>query len=322
MSHGHGVLTDGELTPRGEFEGIRGSFEPLVARTRTFHRPFGPTAYDCVTLAFVRSGSAILLSEFGERPVTVGDVIALGANTLCGSEPEGWMTATTIFLDRDYLVDQVFWQHAAILADRFDAQDFMDKVYAEPAQILRLGEDRAGMLMPWLDELVALSVNGPGPEHFYRMQALLFAVLDVLVPFVKITAVPASPSQRTWIVPTLPRHRRFRPLRAEAAHARDLLHASPADPWTLGALAERVHLSPKQLTRVFMEAYGKTPLAYLTMLRVEHMARLLRDDKLSVTAAGRAAGWSSRSRATEAFRQCVGVTPQRYRVRVRAAATA
>lgn len=274
-----------------------------------------------MTLAFVRSGSAILLSEFGERPVAVGDVIALGANTLCSSEPEGWITITTIYLDRDYLVDQVFWQHAAILADRLDAQDFMDKVYAEPAQILRLGEDRAGMLMPWLDEMVALSVDRPDPAHFYRMQALLFAVLDVLVPFVKITAVPASPSQRAWIVPSLPRHWRFRPLRVEVAEVRELLHGSPADPWTLGTLAERVHLSPKQLTRVFMEAYGKTPLAYLTMLRVEHMARLLREGELSVTAAGRAVGWPSRSRATEAFRQCVGVTPQRYRARVRTMAT-
>lgn len=297
------------------------SFVPIFARTATIHRPVQPIAYDCVALIFIRSGSAFLLSEFGERPVAVGDVVALGANTLCASEPEGWVTTTTIFLDRDYLVDQVFWQHAAVLADRLDAQDFMDKVYAEPAQVLRLGEDRAGMLMPWLDELAALSVTGPGPEHFYRMQALLFAVLDVLVPFVKITAAPGSSSQRAWIIPTLPRHRRFRPLRAEATEARELLHGSPADPWTLGALAERVHLSPKQLTRVFMEAYGKTPLAYLTMLRVEHMARLLREGELSVTAAGKAVGWSSRSRAAEAFHQCVGVTPQRYRARVRTMAT-
>lgn len=297
------------------------NFTPILARTGSVHEPLRPVAYDCVRIGVVRAGSAILYSEFGEQPVKVGDVVALGAHTLCGIEPEGWITVTTIYLDRDYLVDQFFWQHAGSLRDRLDAQDFMDDVYAEPAQILHLGEDRAGLLMPWLDELVALSVDRPDPAHFYRMQALLFAVLDVLVPFVKITAVPASASQRAWIDPTLPRHRRFRALRAEATEARDLLHGSPADPWTLGALAERVHLSPKQLTRVFMEAYGKTPLAYLTMLRVEHMARLLREGELSVTAAGRAAGWSSRSRAAEAFRQCVGVTPQRYRVRVRAAAT-
>jgi hypothetical protein len=61
-----------------------------------------------------------------------------------------------------------------------------------------------------------------------------------------------------------PSPRRGAPLRAEAAQARALLHESPAEPWTLGALAEQVHLSQKQLSRVFVEAYGKTPLAYLT----------------------------------------------------------
>ena len=57
-------------------------FVPIFVRTATTHRPIGPTAFDCVTLIFVRSGSAILMSEFGERPVSVGDVVALGANTL------------------------------------------------------------------------------------------------------------------------------------------------------------------------------------------------------------------------------------------------
>ncbi|PWD41008.1 hypothetical protein ACN93_21710 [Gordonia paraffinivorans] len=71
-------------------------------------------------------------------------------------------------------------------------------------------------------------------------------------------------------------------MRVEAAQARDLLRESPGAPWTLGTLAEQVHLSQKQLSRVFVEAYGKTPLAYLTMLRVERMAELLRDRELSL----------------------------------------
>ncbi|MBD4477059.1 AraC family transcriptional regulator, partial [Xanthomonas citri pv. citri] len=75
------------------------------------------------------------------------------ANTLCGAEPEDWVTVTTLYLDRDYVVDQVFWQYAAVLADRLAAKDFIAARYSEPAQVLRLGEDRAGCLMPWLDEL-------------------------------------------------------------------------------------------------------------------------------------------------------------------------
>ncbi|MDN5757560.1 MAG: hypothetical protein L0H59_03375 [Tomitella sp.] len=76
-------------------------FWPVVARTESLHRPREPIAYDCVKLIFVRAGSAIVFSEFGERPVRVGDVVLLAANTLCGAEPEGWVTTTTLYLDRD-----------------------------------------------------------------------------------------------------------------------------------------------------------------------------------------------------------------------------
>lgn len=91
------------------------NYQPVLARTRTVHRPVGPVAYDCVKVIVVRSGSAILFSEFGQKPVNVGDVVILGANVLCGSEPEGHITVTTVYPDTDYVIDQVFWQHAGLL---------------------------------------------------------------------------------------------------------------------------------------------------------------------------------------------------------------
>lgn len=184
------------------------TFTPILARSRTLHRPIDPAAYDCVKLIFVRDGSAILLSEFGEKPVAVGDVVALAANTLSGERTRRIDHRHTLYLERDHVVDQVFWQHAALLADRLDAQDFADEICSEAAQILHRGVDRAGMLMPWLDELVALSLDGPSPKHFYRVQALLFAVLDVVTPSVRTTAARRSPTQRTAVHPSPPRHRR------------------------------------------------------------------------------------------------------------------
>lgn len=284
-----------------------------MARTESVHRPRDPIAYDCVKLIFVRAGSALLFSEFGERPVRVGDVVLLGPNTLCGAEPERWVTVTTLYLDRDYVVDQVFWQHAAVLTDRLAAKDFIEARYAEPAQVLRLGEDRAGYLMPWLDELGQLSLDGPAPERFYRMQALLFAVLDVVCPFVQTTGVRRSPTQRKTTWPGTPALRRLAPLRAEARAAADLLRDDPARRWTLSELAEAVHLSPSQLGRVFVDAYGMTPMTHLTTLRAEHLARLLRETNLPVELAMREVGWRSRGHAARMFRQAVGVTPARYR---------
>lgn len=291
----------------------RERFRPILARTRSIQHSVGPVAYDCVKLIFVRHGSAILFSEFGEQPATTGDVVLLGASTLCGSEPEGSITVTTLYLDRDYVIDQVFWAHAAVLADRWEAQDIFDERYSEPAQILHLGEDCAGMLMPWLDEMVALSLDGPTPGRFYRLQALLFAVLDVITPLVATTPLRRTSSKRKATRPGMPRHRRFIPLRAEARQVADLMGDQPARRWTLPELAAAVHLSPSQLGRVFVDAYGKTPMTYLTTLRAEHLARLLRETDLPIEQAMRQVGWHSRGHAARLFRQAVGVTPARYR---------
>ncbi|EYT55763.1 AraC family transcriptional regulator [Leucobacter sp. UCD-THU] len=288
-------------------------YDALIARTRTIRRPIGPVAYDCVRVIVVRDGSAFLFSEFGQQPIKSGDVVLLGANVLCGSEPEGHITVTTVYLDTDYVLDQVRWQYAGFVCDRLDAQGFADAIYSEPAQILRLGEDRAGMLMPWLDELVALSVDGDFVRHYLRIQALWFQVAYVIAPHITVSPVRISPSQRAHIRPTLPRDRRFAPLRVEARRAAALLRENPARRWTLDDLAAEVHLSPSRLSSVFVEAYGKTPLAYLTMLRAEHLAKYLRETDLTVAAAMLRVGWHSRSHATRLFRQYVGVTPGHYR---------
>lgn len=69
----------------------------------------GPVVYDCVTVIVVRDGSAIILSEFGQKPVKPGDVLLLGANVLCAADPEEHITVTTVCLDPDYVLDQVRW---------------------------------------------------------------------------------------------------------------------------------------------------------------------------------------------------------------------
>ena len=93
----------------------------------------------------------------------------------------------------------------------------------------------------------------------------------------------------------------------------ELLRAAPAQRWTLGDLAEAVHLSSSQLGRVFVDAYGKTPMTYLVTVRAERLARLLRETDLPIEAAMRDVGWHNRGHAARLFRQAVGVTPTRYR---------
>lgn len=229
-------------------------FQPVFARTRTYHRPTGPVIHDCVVVSVIRDGSAILFSEFGQQAVSVGSVVVLSANTLCCCEPEEQVTFTTVYLDAEYVIDQVFWQYSDRLRDRLYAERLAAHVYTEPTQILRLGEDRAGTLFPWLDELASLSADDSPTDHFYRTQALWFSIAHVVAPHVKTSPLRNSATQRasSWL--TSPRHRRFAPLRSEAHRAAELLRANPERRWSVGDLAEAVHLSKSQIGRVFVDA--------------------------------------------------------------------
>jgi AraC-like DNA-binding protein len=207
----------------------------------------------------------------------------------------------------------VFWQHVSLLSDRLDARELVGKLYLEPIQLLHLGVELLDQIEPWLDELVRLTTRGDGAKRFNRIQAMWLLVADAISPFIMVSPVRLSRSQRERLHPTLPRHRRFVPLRSEAIHAAELERADLAHHWSVGELAERVHLSESRLSRVFADAYGKTPMAYLTMLRVEELARLLRETDVLVGDAIGRVGWHSVSYAIRVFRAYIGVTPGAYR---------
>ncbi|GAA3669127.1 AraC family transcriptional regulator [Yimella lutea] len=289
------------------------TFSPLLARTQVAHAPVDPIAFDCLKFIVVRAGRARLFSEFGVHFVSMGDVVILAANTLCGAEPEGWISTTTLYLDRDYVIDQVFWQYASRFHERLDASQFLDAHYAEPTQVVRIGRHKAGLMMPWLDELVALSVDGLPPDRFYRAQSLVSAVFDILVPFIVVANEGTAGARRSVSAPTVPRHRQFRPVRPEVLEVAQVLRAELDRHWTVTELAARAHLSVSQLRRVFVEAFGKSPISYLTMLRAERMAHLLRVDNAPISEIAAQVGWGDPDFAALQFRRSVGVSPSEYR---------
>ena len=165
--------------------------------------------------------------------------------------------------------------------------------------------------MPWLDELTALSTNGPLPERFYRLQALLFSVFDIVVPTLDEGGIVRR--GRSSVLPRLPRHRVFSPVQEEARLAAQMLRDGLAEEWTLDRLAASVHLSRSRIGRVFREAFGKTPIAYLTMIRAERMAELLRTTDASIATIASQVGWPDPDYAGRLFKQSVGHSPRQYR---------
>lgn len=92
-----------------------------------------------------------------------------------------------------------------------------------------------------------------------------------------------------------------------------LLREKPSRRWSVAELADEVHLSKSQVNRLFVDAFGKSPIAYLTMIRTEQMAALLRTTDAPITVIAREVGWSDADFATRQFRRSIGVTPTDYR---------
>jgi len=80
---------------------------------------------------------------------------------------------------------------------------------------------------------------------------------------------------------------------------------------TLGALARFAGLSAYHLCRVFREAVGMTPHAYVTQVRVRRAKALLREG-LPIAMVAAETGFYDQAHLTRQFKRIVGVTPGRY----------
>jgi AraC-like DNA-binding protein len=95
--------------------------------------------------------------------------------------------------------------------------------------------------------------------------------------------------------------------------ARELIESSVRTP-TLDELARAAALSKFHLLRLFSAAFGCSPSAYASRLRVERGRRLLEATSMSVAAIGEALGYESTGAFIRAFRRHFGVTPSAIRV--------
>ncbi len=92
------------------------------------------------------------------------------------------------------------------------------------------------------------------------------------------------------------------------------LHRSPARPWTVKSLAAAAGLSRAVFARRFKDLVRATPLAYLTQLRLDTAARLLRTTDDPLAAIAQSVGYTSEFAFNRAFRRTRGSPPGRFRL--------
>jgi AraC-like DNA-binding protein len=99
---------------------------------------------------------------------------------------------------------------------------------------------------------------------------------------------------------------------------RDLIQDCLEEELTLADLSLEADLSEWHFLRAFRQAFGETPKAYLTRLRLERAKELLTISSRSVTEICFDLGFSSLGSFSTLFRRQVGLSPAEFRRRVRA----
>jgi AraC-like DNA-binding protein len=183
-----------------------------------------------------------------------------------------------------------------------DARPFNPLLAALP-RVLRVSGRTLGAdswVSTFLRAVVAESnQRRPGGEAVLeRMSELLF--VEVLRRYVD--ALP--PEQTGWLAG----------MRDPAVgRALALLHARPAEPWSMEALSKQAGLSRSSLHERFVHFIGQPPMQYLARWRMQLASGLLRETNGKLIEIALAVGYESEAAFSRAFKREAGVAPGAWR---------
>ena len=101
--------------------------------------------------------------------------------------------------------------------------------------------------------------------------------------------------------------------RRRAVEAALWIDAHAEEAIDLDSAASEVGLSPFHFLRLFSKVVGVTPHQYLVRTRVRRAARLLADDRRSITDVALDVGFADLSNFVRTFHRAAGVSPRRFR---------
>jgi AraC-like DNA-binding protein len=127
---------------------------------------------------------------------------------------------------------------------------------------------------------------------------------DILLVQVLRAWLAEQPDQPSWL-------RGLNDARIGPALA--LIHERPSETWTVEKLAAQVSLSRSPFTVRFRRVVGETPQTYITRVRMQRAARLIREQDASLGRVALAVGYESESAFNKAFKRQYRKTPGQFR---------
>lgn len=273
---------------------------PLRVKDATARRPTGEVSVEAVKVVFTLSGWARISSTHGSVTLSEGTVLTIPPGVTCRGFPEGWTRTVTMYLDPEYLSEQLRW-----LGDTHPLVHQLRYALSGDAglQLLHFPITRMQDLGPRLVQLAHLPQY---PEHEFALLSLTSNVFDAVGRLV------GTSRARSTSIPTVLARPRDEVIATIALMRSDLRRA-----WRIDELARSVALSPSQLSRLFRSQTGISPAAYLARLRADRMAELLAATGVAVGEAATLVGWVEPSVASRAFKRWYGASPREYAARAR-----
>jgi AraC-like DNA-binding protein len=86
----------------------------------------------------------------------------------------------------------------------------------------------------------------------------------------------------------------------------------PETPPVIKELAVYANMSPSKLKRLFRQIFGNSIFSYYQTFRMKEAARLLKEEKLSVSDVGYQLGFTNLSHFSRIFQEHIGMKPKQY----------
>jgi AraC-like DNA-binding protein len=184
-----------------------------------------------------------------------------------------------------------------------DARPFNPLLAGLP-RILHVGDDGADDSGGMLGQFYRLAVDEsnarrPGSDAVLaRLSELMF----VEVVRRHLASLPAESAG--WLAGLRDR---------QIGHALALIHARPAEPWTLDGLAKEAGLSRTLFADRFHRFVGLPAINYLMNWRIQLASRRLADGEANIATVALEVGYESEAAFSRAFKKLVGVPPATWR---------
>ena len=249
-----------------------------------------------VELAFVVAGSCIQESALGKRRLTRGSVCLFRPGAWHSYHDTKHLTVYNCCFDPGLLGREFGW-----MVDDSALGRLLWSIPLSAGQhgtnFLHLPDRDLRNCEKILRELCTLSVGGRSKSRVDLLGRLLL-LLGILAQH-----IPRSTA------------RKQEKAHPAVSNALKLIDEDPAQDWTLEDLAERTHVPPNYLVRLFKKCTGRPPMTYVRRRRLELATQLLHRSDLRVSEIGSMVGWPDANYFARRFRSEFGIAPTGYRAR-------